>query len=241
VPRLPLLDTALNLTLPDNDLTRSFDAKLRKSSLEALLVDCLRARAKAAPLLFVLENCHWLDPLSHDLLEVIGRAIEDLPVFLALAYRPPDAQRSQALRVDQLPYFTGGPLDRLQPPGIAERLIHLKLDQFFGAQTEIPRADQPHHRPAQGNPFYIEELLNYFKDRGINPQDSQALERFDLPTSLHSLILSRIDQLIESRRSSEGRQRHRAVVQGRDALGVYPQLGEAERVKADLGTCAIWT
>ncbi len=235
VPRLPLLETALNLSLPDNDLTRSFDAKLRKSSLEALLVDCLRARAKATPLMFVLEDCHWLDPLSHDLLEVIGRAIEDLPVFLVLAYRPPDAQRSQGLSVSQLPHFTEVRLTIFSPQE-AERLIHLKLAQFFGAQTEIPRAlINLITARAEGNPFYIEELLNYFKDRGINPQDSQALEQFDLPTSLHSLILSRIDQLTESQKitlkvaSVIGRLFKAAMV-----YGVYPQVGDWERLKKDL-------
>jgi predicted ATPase len=75
------------MQIPDNDLTRSFDAKLRKESLESLLVDCLRKRARLVPLLLVLEDCHWLDPLSHDLLEVIGRAIADIPVLI-VAYRP---------------------------------------------------------------------------------------------------------------------------------------------------------
>ena len=42
VSRLPLLSSVLNISIPDNDLTQAFDAKLRKSSLEALLVDCLR-------------------------------------------------------------------------------------------------------------------------------------------------------------------------------------------------------
>ena len=45
VPRAPLLGAVLNLPLPDNELTETFDAKLRKTSLEALLADCLRARA----------------------------------------------------------------------------------------------------------------------------------------------------------------------------------------------------
>jgi predicted ATPase len=48
---------------------------------------------------------------------------------------------------------------------------------------------------AQGNPFYVEELLNYLRDRGIDPQDTAALQSLDLPSSLHTLILSRIDQL----------------------------------------------
>ena len=66
----------------------AFDAKLRKASLEGLLVDCLRAQARAAPLLIALEDCHRIDPLSRDLLEVLARAIADLPVMIVLAYRP---------------------------------------------------------------------------------------------------------------------------------------------------------
>ena len=42
--RAPLLQGLLDLPIPDNDLTARFDAKLRKTSLEGLLVDCLRAR-----------------------------------------------------------------------------------------------------------------------------------------------------------------------------------------------------
>lgn len=234
-PRLPLLEVALNIPIPDNELTRSFDAKLRKSSLEALLVDCLRVRARKTPLLLVLENCHWLDPLSHDLLEEIGRTIADLPVLLVLALRPPDLQRLQVPRVSQLPHFSEISLADFTEQE-AERLITLKLHQFFGAQAELP-----HHlveritARAQGNPFYIEELLNFIHDQGLDPHDSESLEQFDLPTSLHSLILSRIDRLTESQKSMV----KVASVIGRLfraawLWGVYPELGEPNRIKADL-------
>ena len=43
VARAPLLDAVLGLPIPDTELTSSFDAKLRKTSLENLLADCLRA------------------------------------------------------------------------------------------------------------------------------------------------------------------------------------------------------
>jgi adenylate cyclase len=52
---------------------------------------------------------------------------------------------------------------------------------------------------AQGNPFYLEELLNYVRDRGLDPADIQNIE---LPDSLHTLILSRIDQLSEREKST---------------------------------------
>jgi len=235
LPRLPLLGAVLNLAIPDNELTRSLEAKVRKSSLEGLLVDCLRARAREHPLLLVLEDCHWLDPLSHDLVEEIGRAIADVPVLLLLIYRPPDVQRLQAPRVSELPHFTEVALSEFSPEE-AGRLIDLKVEQFFGLDADVPAGfvAQITERAA-GNPFFIEELLNYLQDRGIHPGDSGALATLELPSSLHSLILSRMDQLTERQQitmkvaSVIGRLFPAAVV-----WGAYPQLGSYEQVRADL-------
>jgi predicted ATPase/class 3 adenylate cyclase len=236
-PRLPLLEIVLNLPIPDNDLTSSFDAKLRKASLEALLIDCLRARARQTPLLLVFEDCHWLDPLSHDLLEEIGRAIVDLPVLLVMAYRPPEVERLQAPRVSSLSHFTEIQLVDFTPQE-ADRLITLKLNQFSNTKTEVPtELVERITARAQGNPFFIEELLNYLHDQDFDPYDLQTLARLELPTSLHSLILSRIDQLTETQKSLV----KIASVIGRLfraawLWGVYPDLGEPVRIKADLET-----
>ncbi len=234
-PRLPLLGAVLNLSIPDNDLTQSFDAKLRKTSLEGLLVDCVRARARQTPLLFIFEDCHWLDPLSHELIEEIGRATADLPVMLVLAYRPPQLERLQAPRVSRLAHFTEISLTDFSPQE-AERLIKLKLSQFANLQAEVPpELVERITGRAQGNPFYIEELLNYLHDRGFDPYNLQALTQLDLPISLHSLILSRVDQLTETQKSLV----KVASIIGRLfkaawLWGVYPDLGEPGRIKADL-------
>ena len=68
VARAPLLASLLDIAIPENELTQAFDAKLRKTSLEDLLVRCLQHCAEHAPLLIVLEDCHWMDALSRDLL-----------------------------------------------------------------------------------------------------------------------------------------------------------------------------
>ncbi len=235
LPRLPLLGAVLNITIPDTELTSSFDAKLRKASLESLLVDCLRARAVQMPLLLVLEDCHWLDPLSHDLLEVIGRANADIPVLIVLAYRPPQVQRLLAPRVNQLMHFTEVALTNLPDAEIAQ-LVRYKLGQIYGAGTELaPGLVEQLGARAQGNPFYIEELLNYLHDRNIDPLQPNALQMIDLPSSLHSLILSRIDQLSESQKillkvaSVIGRLFRAAML-----WGVYNLFGNQDRVLNDL-------
>ncbi len=234
LPRLPLLGAVLNLSIPDNDLTRSLDAKVRKSSLEALLVDCLRARAKERPLVLLLEDCHWLDPLSSDLIETIGRTLVDLPVLMVLVYRPWQPHSGSVPRVSQLPYFTEVRLAELDPQE-AERLIASKLEQWVGCEAQAAPGfvDRITHQAA-GNPFYIEELLNYLQDRGIRPGD-ESLAALDLPSTLYSLILSRMDQLAESQQtlmkvaSVIGRSFRAAMV-----WGVYPQLGSIELVQGEL-------
>ncbi len=233
--RLPLLGDVLNLAIPDNELTRAFDPKLRKASRESLLVECLRSRAGSTPILFVLEDCHWLDPLSYDLLEVIGRASINLPVFLLMAYRPPELDDLNAPRVLQLPNRTEIVLDTFAPAESAQ-LIQLKLKQVFETQAEPPpELITRITERAEGNPFYIEELLNYLRDRNIDPGDVTALAGLDLPNSLRSLILSRIDQLTESQKSTlkvasvVGRLFRAAVL-----WNAYPQLGAASQILDDL-------
>jgi tetratricopeptide (TPR) repeat protein len=234
VARAPLLSGLLDLPIPDNELTAQFDAKLRKTSLEGLLVECLRARAGAAPVLLVLEDCHWLDPLSRDLLEVLARAAAGLNVLLVVAYRPAAAVGG-GLGLEKLPYFEEIALAELDAAQAAE-LIRSKLGQMLGGGTEAPAAlvDLVTTR-AQGNPFYIEELLNFIRSQDVDLRDEAALKRVQLPESLHSLILSRIDTLAESPR----RTLKVASVLGRTFRapvlpGVYPDLGTFDVVRDHL-------
>ncbi len=233
--RLPLLGPALNLPIPDNDLTASLDARVRKSALEALLVDCLRVRAMRTPLLIVLEDCHWLDALSYDLIGVIGRAMADMPVLMLLLYRPPDRERTQAPPVDRLPHFTELALTNFTLAE-SERLIDLKLREFFGEDMELSgNFVALVTERAAGNPFYIEEIVNYLRDVGIDPRDTERLQHLDLPTSIYSLILSRIDQLDQQQQiairvaSVIGRLFPAAML-----WGVYPELGDASLVQQAL-------
>lgn len=238
---LPLLGDVIGLPIPDTDFSRALEPKDRKSALEALLVDCLRTAAQQAAqegggLLLVLEDVQWIDALSHDLLEQVARAAASLPVLILLAYRPPDLPRLQAPRVQALPHFTEIALPELNAAE-AEQAIRAKLSQLFperGGAVPAVLIEGVTAR-AQGNPFYVEELLNYLHDRGLDPRDPADLARIELPDSLHRLILSRIDQLTARQQlvikvaSIIGR-----VFRFLHLLGYYPSLGRPNWLKADL-------
>ena len=232
--RAPLLGPLLNITIPDTDLTSTLDPKLRKASLEDLLTQCLQARAAADPLVIVLEDCHWIDQLSRDLLQVLVRAAATLSVLFVVTYRPA-AEPGGGLGLARLPHFGELLLDELAPED-AELLIQSKLAQLFGEGTAAPAAlVELVTTRAQGNPFYVEELLNYLRATGVDMQDESKLRRLEAPESLHSLILSRIDTLEESQRrtlkvaSVLGRSFRASVLPG-----VYPELGSLDDVRNDL-------
>jgi adenylate cyclase len=233
---IPLLNSVLDMAMPENDFTSSLEPPYRKSTITALFEDCLRAASKDEPILIVLEDLHWIDALSHDLLEELAKSLVDCPVCFVLAYRPPHLMRLQVPRLQVLPQFTHIELRELDQAE-AEQAIRAKLAQLYPARmgSVPPQLVDKLMRRAQGNPFFLEELLNYLRDRGLDPRDPADLKKIELPDSLHSLVLSRIDQLSEHEKTTL----RVASIVGRLfraawLTGYYPALGELAHVKVVL-------
>jgi len=233
VDAMPLLNVVLDLNIPENDFTQNLEPKIRQSALHALLEDCLKAQAKDEPTLIVIEDLHWIDALSHDLLEGLAKALANHAVCFVLAYRPPQIERLQTPRIEALEQFTRIELHELTITE-AESAVRAKLTQLYPARGgALPDGlMEALMKRAQGNPFYLEELLNYVRDRGLDPSDIQNIE---LPDSLHTLILSRIDQLTEGEKTTL---RVASIVgrlfRAKWLTGYYPDLGSFPQVKAAL-------
>jgi len=235
VDAMPLLNVVLDLSIPENDFTQNLEPKIRQSALHALLEDCLKAEAMDEPLLIVIEDLHWVDALSHDLLEGLVKVLANYRVCFVLAYRPIQMERLRVSvpRLEALAQFTKIELHELTHAE-AESAIRAKLAQLYPARSgALPSGlVQTLMARAQGNPFYLEELLNYVRDRGIDPSD---LNKIELPDSLHTLILSRIDQLSDQEKTTL----RVASIVGRLfranwLTGYYPELGAFPTVKASL-------
>lgn len=236
VARAPLLASLVGLDIPDNELTASLDAKVRKASVEDLLAVYLRARSAEGPLVLVLEDCHWIDALSRDLLAVLGRTTAALPVLFVLAYRP-SGSVGGGLGVEQIPDFTELVIGELGGDDAAA-LIRSMLVQVLGG--DVRPSDALVHLVTDrsgGNPFYIEELITFIAGHEIDLADAGAIARLDLPESLHSLVLSRIDQLDETpRRTLKVASVVGRVFEAHILPGAYPELGPLGKVLDHLVT-----
>jgi len=232
VQRVPLLGPAFQLSIPDNDLTNGFDAKLRKSLLESMLLESLTFKANESPLVLVLEDCHWLDALSYDLLEEFARSIQNLPVLIILTFRNTEVESMRDAPVSALPHFVAIELSPLTQDDLT-LLAKLRLQRLSENDRDAEATEVLAKRIAQqsdGNPFYLEELVNYVGNE-TGEEDTGELSELDLPTSLQGLVLSRVDQLHERPKtvlkvaSIVGRVFHASWLEG-----IYPELGAVDDI-----------
>jgi class 3 adenylate cyclase/tetratricopeptide (TPR) repeat protein len=200
--RAPLLAPVVNLPMPDSELTAPLDPQSRDELLRSLLLECLIGRAATAPLLIVLDDCHWIDPASAALLEFLGKNIAGQPVLILVIARRPAGGPSPLASLSELPRFTDFPLGELAGAD-AERLVGLRLRQHYGAASlAAPELVQRITERGGGSPFYLEELVSYLYSRGVDPAEPRTLEALELPDGLQRLVMARIDQLSEGEKAT---------------------------------------
>lgn len=192
--RAPLLGPLLGQSLPDNDLTRSLDPKTRRSSLDGLIVECMRHRTRSHPVLFVLEDVHWIDEASRHLLTALVQAATRLPLALFVAHRPVPVAEIFGANAVGLDYLTTLALGDL-PPAEARQLVVARLVDALTLNPPPTALVDLVSARAGGNPFFIEEVANLLRSRRGSIGADGSVGELELPDSMHSLVLSRIDQM----------------------------------------------
>lgn len=171
------------LDLPQPDASRAhyeaMDNAARQRRRADVLAHLVTSASRARPLLVSVEDVHWADRATLDYVAVLTRTVATVPAVLVLTSRlegdPLDSAWRASVQGSPLLTIDVGPL----PPKDALALAggFLSASQGF-ARKCVERA--------AGNPLFLEQLL-----RVTNEQDSQ------LPASLHSLVLARMDRLPE--------------------------------------------
>ena len=142
----------------------------------------------------VVEDLHWADDSSLDLLQHLQSHAAELPLVLVMTARPPLLTR----RNDWSPpdgLLILSPLAPTQSTALVQALLH-----HLGEVP--PRLNELIAGRAEGNPYYMEELVRRLIDDGVidatGPQWRVQLDRLDtlrLPTTLVGLLQARLDAL----------------------------------------------
>ncbi len=195
----PVIGTVLGLEIPDNELTRDLDPKLRRQRVLDLTVKLLRAKAYIKPLMLIIEDAHWADPASMDLIDYVARNISDFPILFMLPHRPDIGLPDWTAYLHAVDMELSDLSDPACKEIIQEMLGGLDLPK---AMYEIILSR------GCGNPFFIGEVVRALVDAGALEKDAQGnfqvvhdMSEVELPDTIHGVIISRIDRLLASDRN----------------------------------------
>jgi class 3 adenylate cyclase/tetratricopeptide (TPR) repeat protein len=176
--------------------------KLIMKSFRELLVHAAAAR----PIVFVIEDLHWADLSSIELLGSLYRLAENNRILFINVFRPDYEETSERLlktirtRYAKLASeITLEPLDGGQCETLVENLLHTKdlPDHIMGLIA----------KQAEGNPFFIEEVARSFIDDGVVEKKNghfyitDKIDSVVIPETIHDVIMARVDKLDEQTKS----------------------------------------
>ena len=176
-PWLPLIGVPLGLSIPESDEVAMLDDQFRRTRLEEA-VDRLLAALVTDPAVIVVEDTHWMDEASRDLLNRIAGSVAERPWLIVISHRPGD---DGFVTADDASAVIGLALEPLGTEQ-AEALINTAT----GDSPLMPQQVRSLAQRAQGSPLILIELLDALR-RG---EDVESL-----PHSVEGLIQARIDRL----------------------------------------------
>ncbi len=194
LPELSLLFPDL-ATLPASS---SVNPEEEKRRLFAAMTHFVTEQAAQHPVLLVVEDAHWCDDLSLDLLLHLARRCRQVPLLLLVTYRREELHprlRGWLTRLDR---------ERLAQEVILERLARTEVAAMLHAmletkqQVEADLLDTLYAR-SEGNPFFVEELLKSLITTGeLVPVDGtwkRATQKTSIPRSVQEAVQQRTANL----------------------------------------------
>ncbi|WP_434734161.1 tetratricopeptide repeat protein [Rhizobium sp. YTUHZ044] len=191
---LPLFLHVLGFGDPDGALRHIEPEQLRRQIFYAVRT-VFERRLAQGPLLLVIEDLHWADAASLEVLRFMMDRLERSRLMLLAIYRP--TSQTDPLDSNRVSVT----VQRLGPLLAADG--QTLLAAFFGeGHGELPAPMRKRILDrAGGNPLFIEEILRGLIDMGTLHNDGQrwhvAAEDadVDIPVNLQALLLARVDRL----------------------------------------------
>ena len=175
----------------------------------------LEATAEKAPVLLVIEDTHWADQSTRDMLSFLFTRPFDGPVALVASYRSDDLHRRHPLRSQVAEWSRIRGVERLQLPPLTAPDVRTLIHELHPGPLEEEEVAGIVSR-AEGNAFFVEELVGAASGPG----------RW-VPSELADVLLVRLDRL-----DDQSRQVVRAAsVAGRRVS--HDMLSEASGLKPD--------
>jgi class 3 adenylate cyclase/predicted ATPase len=218
---VPLFAPLLSLPVPEEryPLLNLSPQRQRQKTLEAI-VAILVELAERQPVLFILEDLHWTDPSTLELLNLVLDQTPTASVLVLLTcrshFQPTWHHRS---------YLTEMTINRLAQPQIVRM-----VERIADGKILPPEVMQQIVEKTDGVPLFVEELTKAILESGqLTAVDGHyellgSLSTFAIPTTLKDSLMARLDRLV----SAKGIAQLAAVIGRRFAYDVLQAVSQRD-------------
>jgi DNA-binding CsgD family transcriptional regulator/tetratricopeptide (TPR) repeat protein len=172
-PLGPLLDIAES----DTELGQLVESGAQPHEVAFALMDELRS---TSPTLLVLEDLHWADEGTLDVLRILGRRIGSVPALVLVSYRDDELRPTQPLRLVTGELATAAGVSRLKVEPLSPEAVSALAEPYDLDADEL-------YRRTRGNPFFVTEVL--------------AAAEEEIPATVRDAVLARAARLSHEART----------------------------------------
>ena len=168
------------------------------------LVEAFDALASEVPFVLVLEDLHWSDSATVDLLAMLARRPDPARLLIVATYRPADVTAAtHPLRSVKQELQIHGQCEELLLEFLDEAAVQAYLDRRFRDGSFPPRLARALHRSTSGNPLFLVTVVDDLVLQGrLHPVDERweltaAVDEVtdDVPHTLRQLVERQIERL----------------------------------------------
>ena len=176
LPWLPLVALPLDVQVEPTEEVDDLQPAFRRARLHGV-IESVFSKVLATPTLLVVEDAHWMDEASSELLRHLGSQVSSKPWLICVTRRPVDDGFSAAGGMPPIPAMT----IQLQPLSADESRELVDAATRGMTQHEVAAITDR----AGGNPLFLQELIT----------SSGAPEEEALPESVEAVVATRVDKL----------------------------------------------
>lgn len=186
---LPILCSWLSLPFPENMVIQESPEE-QKQKLFKILAGLLSSLKNGEPFLLLIEDLHWIDPTSLELINRLIEADRESPFFLILTARP-----------EFSPTWKENEVLTISPEHLTFDQAETMIRQKLGGEKIAKQAMLRLFERTDGVPLFIEQLIQMLLEDGRLVQKNSVYELDDesdsgsIPTTLQDLLNARLDRL----------------------------------------------
>ena len=189
--RAPLFAALLNIDATVRYGALELSSQQQRTQTLHVLIEQLNGLARQRPLLWIIEDAHWIDPTTLELIELALNSISQSRLLLLITARPTFEH-----------HLGGHPIaTRIMLNHLGRESSHAIIERICAGKALPQEVLDEIIRKTDGVPLFVEEFTKTILESGQLRETStaylldQPIASIDIPSSLHDSLMARLDRL----------------------------------------------